>query len=253
MRHSKFLRTPPQLISRSKPPCIFFLNFNAELYHRSFYSLSKVHHPDHNPNDPDASTRFMEISEAYAILGAPEKRQRYDRDVLKTMSHVNIAPKGSYHSSGPAGGRPASGLSKRRTHFQGPPPSFYRSGGWGDQGAKRQAAQDEANPGNFTGGDGPQGPTAGGMGYGQQPFGPSTDVPHFDREGHFRTHSNHEQRRRTRRMQKEVPVVDTGRGMFGNFIFISSILTLGIALPSMIADRMVRSNTSTSENDRSSS
>lgn len=191
----------------------------------------------------------MEISEAYSILGTPEKRQRYDRDVLRTTSRGNVVPKGSYHSSGPAGGRPASGLSKRRTHFQGPPPSFYRSGGWGSHGAKRQAAQEGANPGNFTGGDGPQGPTAGGMGYGQHPFGPSTDVPHFDREGHFRTHTNHEQRRRTRHVQEELPM-DTGRGMFGNFVFISSILILGIAIPGLIIERL--RGTSTTEKERSS-
>lgn len=186
----------------------------------------------------------MEVSEAYAIVGNPEKRQRYDRDVLRTASHGpqgNSPSKGSYHSSGPAGGRPPSGLSRRRTHFQGPPPSFYRSGGWGEQNAKRQAAAESANPGNFTGGDGPAGPSGagGGMGYGQHPFGPSTDVPHFDREGHFRTHSNHERRRRRRNAEDEIPA-DIGMGMFASFIFISSILAFGLVVPGLIMDRLSR-------------
>jgi len=224
---------------------------------KSFYSLSKAHHPDHNPNDPDASARFVEISQAYAVIGSPEKRQRYDRDVLRTThhgSHTNAAPRGSYHSSSPAGGRPASGLSRRRTHFQGPPPSFYRSGGWGTQGEKRQAAHDGANPGDFKGGDGPQGPaarptTGGGMGYGQQPFGHANDVPHFDREGHFRTHLNQEKRRKSRNVQENIPSTP-GPGTLGNFLFISSILAFGIVLPGLIFERATRKSDTDSDKSK---
>jgi curved DNA-binding protein CbpA len=180
----------------------------------------------------------MKISAAYTVLGNPETRQRYDRDILKTTSHGNVAPRGSYHSSGPAGGRPASGLSRRRTHFQGPPPSFYRNGGWGSEGAKRQAAQESAEPGNFKRGDGPQGPS-GGMGYGQQPYGPANDVPHFDRDGHFRTHSNHEKRRMSRHVQEEIPS-EPSTGIVGNFFLISGILTFGILLPGFVFERLTR-------------
>src|SRR5450432_1534364 len=104
----------------------------TNLSNRSFYRLSKTHHPDRNPNDPDASKRFVKISEAYAILGHADKRHRYDGEAIRTgqgPSYSDTAPRGSYHSSNPAGGRPASGLSRRRTQFRGPPPSFYRSGG----------------------------------------------------------------------------------------------------------------------------
>ncbi len=36
-------------------------------------------HPDAHPGDPDASRRFRDITEAYEVLGNPDRRQRYDR------------------------------------------------------------------------------------------------------------------------------------------------------------------------------
>ncbi len=41
--------------------------------------LAKQFHPDLNPDDPKASDRFKEVAAAYAILGDPDKRARYDR------------------------------------------------------------------------------------------------------------------------------------------------------------------------------
>ncbi|AEO63539.1 uncharacterized protein THITE_2011436, partial [Thermothielavioides terrestris NRRL 8126] len=118
---------------------------------RSFYLLSKRHHPDHNPTDPHAPSRFMRISEAYATLSHADRRARYDREVLPRLNpspryqHHQRPNGSSYHStSGPAGGRPASDLSRRRGTYQGPPPSFFRSGGWGAHGAKRRQAHEES-------------------------------------------------------------------------------------------------------------
>jgi len=45
---------------------------------KAYYQLAKKYHPDSNKNDPNASKKFQEVSEAYEILGDEEKRQQYD-------------------------------------------------------------------------------------------------------------------------------------------------------------------------------
>lgn len=46
---------------------------------RAFRELARQHHPDVNPDNPQAGERFREINEAYAVLSEPESRTRYDR------------------------------------------------------------------------------------------------------------------------------------------------------------------------------
>lgn len=46
---------------------------------RSAYrKLARKHHPDANPDAPDAEARFKEIQHAYEILANPEKKREYD-------------------------------------------------------------------------------------------------------------------------------------------------------------------------------
>ena len=45
----------------------------------AYRQLAIKHHPDRNPDDPDAEEKFKEASEAYAVLSDAEKRARYDR------------------------------------------------------------------------------------------------------------------------------------------------------------------------------
>ncbi|KAF2035524.1 DnaJ-domain-containing protein [Setomelanomma holmii] len=203
---------------------------------RQFYALSKQHHPDRNPEDPTASTRFVAISEAYHVLSVPEKRAQYDAQLHQSerrgvgWGKSDGYPQGSY-SSAAYGSRPASGLNKKRSTFRGPPPSFYKSGGYGEHGAKRAEyayhnphakgkSQETPNEsyGDFGGGFGP----------GQQKQG--NQVPHFNDRKHKETHDNINQhifsrRRRTARSaatENEYQRED----MLVNFMMVSGVIGL---------------------------
>lgn len=46
---------------------------------RAFRELARKHHPDVNPDNPEAGELFREINEAYATLSDQHSRARYDR------------------------------------------------------------------------------------------------------------------------------------------------------------------------------
>src|SRR5688572_30897472 len=46
---------------------------------KAFRRLAKQHHPDRNPNNPQAADRFKEINEAHDVLSDPAKRKQYDQ------------------------------------------------------------------------------------------------------------------------------------------------------------------------------
>ncbi len=52
---------------------------SREKIQKAFRKKAREHHPDVNPNDPNAEEKFKEINEAYQVLSDPEKREKYDR------------------------------------------------------------------------------------------------------------------------------------------------------------------------------
>jgi hypothetical protein len=163
-------------------------------------------------------------------LGSPEKRKNYDRDFLPSTQSFSgpgadhpSGQRGSYSSySSPAGGRPASGLSKRRTQFKGPPPSFYRSGGWGEQSEKRSQHATSGPQGTY---DHPSAPGTGPSGFTQ---GVDNDVPHFDQYGHQVRHekldrSRHKARRRVERTLDDLDYTGGSSPLF-QFFMMSGVL-----------------------------
>ncbi len=59
----------------------------------AYRKLALKYHPDRNPGDTAAEEHFKEAAEAYAVVGDPEKRARYDR-----FGHAGVS------GGGPGGG-----------------------------------------------------------------------------------------------------------------------------------------------------
>lgn len=54
-------------------------NASADEIKRAYRRMAMKYHPDKNPGDKKAESRFKECAEAYEVLSDTEKRQRYDQ------------------------------------------------------------------------------------------------------------------------------------------------------------------------------
>jgi molecular chaperone DnaJ len=83
---------------------------SADEIKKAYRKLAKQHHPDANPDNPQAAERFKEIGEAYAVLSDAEKRKQYDQMRRLGAFGFGRAPAGGPRpQGGPAPGAPPGG------------------------------------------------------------------------------------------------------------------------------------------------
>lgn len=90
-------------------------NATADEIKKTYRRLAKQYHPDANPNDAQASDRFKEVGEAYAVLSDDTKRKQYDQ--MRKMG-----PYGGFGfgrgASRPQGGAPGGAAGEERFTFE---------------------------------------------------------------------------------------------------------------------------------------
>ena len=69
---------------------------------RAYRKLAKDLHPDQNKNDKKSEEQFKKVSAAFAVLGNPEKRKRYDAGEIDAMGNDRAGPFREY-AGGPQG------------------------------------------------------------------------------------------------------------------------------------------------------
>ena len=75
---------------------------SADDIKRAYRKLARQLHPDANPCDARAETRFKSVSEAYGVLSDPDKRKQYDE--ARSLFSAGFRPGGGFGGPGGPGG-----------------------------------------------------------------------------------------------------------------------------------------------------
>ncbi|KAI9301231.1 hypothetical protein BJ944DRAFT_271793, partial [Cunninghamella echinulata] len=136
--------------------------------------LSKKYHPDLNPNNKEAHDKFLQVNEAYAILGNEASRRQYDAE-LDRSSGSNVSSSVVGHSS-------AAYYGASRPGYSGPSVAWRakarRARNTGSASAKQQADH-QSNYNNAAAGN-----------------------SHFNHQEHYTKHYESEEIRRRERVMK---------------------------------------------------
>ncbi|KAJ3179105.1 hypothetical protein HDU87_003061 [Geranomyces variabilis] len=89
-RHARAFASSPPLFSRQNRNHYKTLDVSANAdkkeLKKQFYRLSKRYHPDKNPGDADAHSKFVEINESYTILSDAAQRRAHDNELRAQAS-----------------------------------------------------------------------------------------------------------------------------------------------------------------------
>ncbi|MBX3426417.1 MAG: J domain-containing protein [Pirellulales bacterium] len=81
---------------------------SADDIRKAYRQLARKYHPDLNPDDPQAKSKFQEVQAAFDVLNDPKKREMYDRYGADFERMGAGGPQGwpgaGARSGGPAGG-----------------------------------------------------------------------------------------------------------------------------------------------------
>ena len=82
-------------------------NADEKTIKSAYRKLARAHHPDVNPDKPEAEQRFKEINEAYAVLSDGEKRKMFDRfgAEWEDYQRAGFGPNDAPRRSSPGGTR----------------------------------------------------------------------------------------------------------------------------------------------------